>query len=316
MSSALDLLKKVGYTIVNWNNIIGKPSTFTPSAHKSTHATGGADALTPVDIGAVANLGSTPSIQSGNDANKPTAGTAGRLYVATDTGTIYRDDGKNWITVGTANFSKLTNVPNLVTSITAGTGISVTNPTSPGAATVSVSNVPNSALAGPLVSSITAGTGISVTNPTGIGSATVSIPNGGVTASMLASGAAVTNIGYTPVNKAGDTMTGTLTIDNLAGKTSANTVTINGNTVWHAGNTAIHGTATVYHNSSTTITLGFRPSFVMIMRSNNSPCYLINGNIYNTNLYYSIGAVTSTGFIINNLSSSVDYNDITYIAFA
>jgi hypothetical protein len=79
-----------------------------------------------------------------------------------------------------------------------------------------LTNVPN------LVSSITAGQGISVTNPSGVGAAKVSIPNGGVTASMLASGAAVANIGYTPVNKAGDTMTGALYI--------------NGNTVWHAGN--------------------------------------------------------------------------------
>jgi hypothetical protein len=101
----------------------------------------------------------------------------------------------------------------IVTSITAGQGISVINPTSPGPATVSVTNVPNSALVGPLVSSITAGQGISVSNPSGVGAATVSIPNGGVTASMLASGAAVANIGYTPVNKAGDTMTGDLTIN-------------------------------------------------------------------------------------------------------
>ena len=88
----------------------------------------------------------------------------------------------------------------IVTSITAGSGINVTNPTSPGAATVdnigvlsiagtdgvtpsastgnvsiSLSAVPNTSLAGDLVSSITAGTGISVTNPTGVGAATVSV---------------------------------------------------------------------------------------------------------------------------------------------
>ncbi|KYG68301.1 hypothetical protein AZI87_03325 [Bdellovibrio bacteriovorus] len=45
---------------------------------------------------AVRNAGSTPSIQSGTDTGKPTAGTAGRLYVTTDTQKIYRDSGSSW----------------------------------------------------------------------------------------------------------------------------------------------------------------------------------------------------------------------------
>lgn len=39
-----------------------------------------------------------------------------------------------------------------------------------------------------------------------------SIPNGSITSAKLASGAAVSNIGYTPANKAGDTFTGNVNI--------------------------------------------------------------------------------------------------------
>ena len=111
----------------------------------------------------------------------------------------------------------------LVTSITAGSGISVTNPASPGAATVvnagvlsvagsngitpttategavllSLSAVPNSVLAGNLVSSITAGAGISVTNPTGVGAATVAVASN---VSFLPAQAAVTTTSLTLVS--------------------------------------------------------------------------------------------------------------------
>lgn len=47
--------QKIG--VVKWADVDGKPSTFTPSPHKGTHASGGSDPLTPADIGAVANTG-------------------------------------------------------------------------------------------------------------------------------------------------------------------------------------------------------------------------------------------------------------------
>lgn len=60
---------------------------------------------------AVQNAGSTPSIQAGADASKPTAGTAGRIYVTTDTFRIYRDTGSAWQLVGTINWDDITNKP-------------------------------------------------------------------------------------------------------------------------------------------------------------------------------------------------------------
>ena len=45
---------------------------------------------------AVQNAGSTPSIQAAALASQPAAGTAGRLFVSTDTFTLYRDNGTSW----------------------------------------------------------------------------------------------------------------------------------------------------------------------------------------------------------------------------
>ncbi|WP_413582543.1 beta strand repeat-containing protein [Bdellovibrio sp. HCB288] len=49
----------------------------------------------------VQNGGGTPSVTTGLDASKPAAGTAGRIYVATDTQKIYSDSGSVWTVVGT-----------------------------------------------------------------------------------------------------------------------------------------------------------------------------------------------------------------------
>jgi hypothetical protein len=44
----------------------------------------------------VANNGNVPSMQSGLDSSKPTAGTLGNLYITTDSKKIYRDNGTSW----------------------------------------------------------------------------------------------------------------------------------------------------------------------------------------------------------------------------
>ncbi len=74
-----------------WSSVTGKPTTL------------GGYGITD----GVTNAGGTPSLQSGLDASKPAVGTAGRIYIATDTAKIYRDTGSSWAIIGTTNASDL-----------------------------------------------------------------------------------------------------------------------------------------------------------------------------------------------------------------
>ncbi|MGB9813541.1 MAG: hypothetical protein ACPLRZ_07580 [Thermovenabulum sp.] len=64
-----------------------------------------------IDANVVADKGNVPSIQAGLDANKPDPGTAGRLYVATDTQIIYRDTGTAWQKVGVVKWGDIEGKP-------------------------------------------------------------------------------------------------------------------------------------------------------------------------------------------------------------
>jgi len=57
------------------------------------------------------NAGSTPSIQAGPDASKPAAGTAGRLYLATDTHILYQDDSTAWVKMATVDWDDIDGKP-------------------------------------------------------------------------------------------------------------------------------------------------------------------------------------------------------------
>jgi hypothetical protein len=71
---------------------------------------------------AIQNAGGTPSVQEGTFAAIPSAGTAGRLYLATDNKTLYRDNGTSWDSIGAAGS---------VTGVTASTPLQSTGGTTP-----------------------------------------------------------------------------------------------------------------------------------------------------------------------------------------
>lgn len=54
--------------LLSWSAISGKPTTFDPTAHKSSHATGGSDALTAADIGAASATHKSSHATGGSDA--------------------------------------------------------------------------------------------------------------------------------------------------------------------------------------------------------------------------------------------------------
>lgn len=57
---------------------------------------------------AIVNTASTPSIGAGLDASKGAFGTAGRLWIASDSKKIYRDSGSAWVVVGSTDAADLT----------------------------------------------------------------------------------------------------------------------------------------------------------------------------------------------------------------
>ena len=114
------------------------------------------------------------------------------MPAANESNFVANDNSGNLVAIINADTSttKINNAKlagNLVSSITGNNGITVSNPTGVGPATLGLSAVPNSVLAGPLVTGITAGNGITVTNNpgTGTGAPTVSLASSSVNASPI-----------------------------------------------------------------------------------------------------------------------------------
>lgn len=59
--------------VSSWNDLADKPASFTPSAHASTHGSGGSDPITPASIGAQRTITSGTAI--------PTGGSDGDIYL-------------------------------------------------------------------------------------------------------------------------------------------------------------------------------------------------------------------------------------------
>ena len=78
-------------------------------------------------VDAVRNAGGIISIETGADADKPSASTPGRIYVATDAQKIYLDDGNSWVVVASVDVSS----GGTVTNVTAGAPLSSTGGATP-----------------------------------------------------------------------------------------------------------------------------------------------------------------------------------------
>lgn len=122
-------------------------------------------------------------------------------FVFTDGSNVfYADDSRVALTAGTG--ITITGTTNLTISLTV--PVAVANG---GTGSTTASGARTNLAAAWTGQQIIAGSGL-----TGGGTLaadrTLSVPNGGITGAMLAAGAATTNLGYTPVNKAGDTVTG------------------------------------------------------------------------------------------------------------
>jgi len=99
-----------------YSALSGIPSTFAPSAHKTSHATGGSDALTAADIGAAA----TGHTHAAADITSGTIATA-RLASGTADATTYLRGDQTWQTIAAGGISSLNTLTDATQTFATGT---------------------------------------------------------------------------------------------------------------------------------------------------------------------------------------------------
>lgn len=107
-----------------YSSLSGIPSTFAPSAHKTSHATGGSDALTAADIGAAA----TSHTHAASDITSGTIATA-RLATGTASASTYLRGDQTWASVsaGISSLNALTDATQTFAVGTSGTNFAISS---------------------------------------------------------------------------------------------------------------------------------------------------------------------------------------------
>jgi len=98
--------------------------------------------LTPARVGAVQNAGQVPALQRGTEAARPAPGSVDRIYIASDTGRWWRDNGTGWDLLAMAQ-TVIVPFTNVAGSIMSTGDLVVIDQVSATAAAVTGSNTPD-----------------------------------------------------------------------------------------------------------------------------------------------------------------------------
>ncbi|HHV75528.1 MAG TPA: hypothetical protein GXX41_13020 [Thermoanaerobacterium sp.] len=214
------------------------------------------------------NSGGVPSIQAGLDAEKPTAGATGQIYIATDTQVIYRDTGTVWVKVGAVKWGDIDNKPDLALSSDLATHsadvLHVPYAVATGSAnayTVTISGITSYKEGLAIAVKInTDNTGASTINVNGLGAKSIKKPNGNDVVAGNLKANSIYTLRYNGTNfilQGSDSAGNATAADVLAGKTFSNDsntnitgTMVNNGAVIITPSTANQAIPAGYHNGS------------------------------------------------------------------